>query len=193
MPFHNLDNMFPDLSFCLIVTVSSVRSMYLCMYEKEDINVDNTCWVSVCACSVASVMSDSVIPKTVACQAPLSLGFSRRGYCSGLPLPPPGDLLHRDWICISRASFTAGRLFTTEPSGSLLSTCVCVLVRSVVSDSATYGLVAHQAPLSRLWKGIHGILQARILEWVAISFSRGSSQPRHWTWVSCTAGGFFTI
>ena len=43
MPFHNLDNMFPDLSFCLIVTVSSVRSMYLCMYEKEDINVDNTC------------------------------------------------------------------------------------------------------------------------------------------------------
>ena len=134
-----------------------------------------------------------VIPKTVACQAPLSPGFSRRGYCSGLPLPPPGDLLHRDWICISRASFTAGRLFTTEPSGSLLSTCVCVLGRSVVSDSATHGLVAHQAPLSRLWKGIHGILQARILEWVAISFSRGSSQPRHWTWVSCTAGGFFTI
>ena len=35
---------------------------------------------------------------------------------------------------------------------------------------------------------IHGILQARILEWVAISFSRGSSQPRDRTWVSCTAG-----
>ena len=28
---------------------------------------------------------------------------------------------------------------------------------------------------------VHGILQARILEWVAISFSRGSSQPRNWT------------
>ena len=120
-----------------------------------------------------------VIPKTVACQAPLSPGFSRRGYCSGLPFPPPGDLLHQDWICISRASFTAGRLFTTEPSGSPLSTCVSVLGCSVVSDSATHGLVAHQAPLSRLWKGIHGILQARILEWVAISFSRESSQPRH--------------
>ena len=31
---------------------------------------------------------------------------------------------------------------------------------------------------------VHGILQARILEWVAISFSRGSSQPRDQTWVS---------
>ena len=39
---------------------------------------------------------------------------------------------------------------------------------------------------------VHGIFQARILEWVAISFSRGSSPPRDWTWVSCTAGGFFT-
>ena len=40
---------------------------------------------------------------------------------------------------------------------------------------------------------VHGILQARILEWVAISFSRGSSQPRDGNWVSCTAGGFFTV
>ena len=37
------------------------------------------------------------------------------------------------------------------------------------------------------------ILQARILEWVAISFSRGSSQPRDQTLVSCIAGRFFTI
>ena len=39
---------------------------------------------------------------------------------------------------------------------------------------------------------VHGILQARILEWVAFSFSRGSSQPRHQTQVSHIAGGFFT-
>ena len=37
------------------------------------------------------------------------------------------------------------------------------------------------------------ILQARILEWVAIPFSRASSWPRDWTWVSYTAGRFFTI
>ena len=39
---------------------------------------------------------------------------------------------------------------------------------------------------------VHGILQARILEWVAISFSRGSSQPRNRTWVSCISGRWFT-
>ena len=39
---------------------------------------------------------------------------------------------------------------------------------------------------------VHGILQARILEWVDIPFPRGSSQPRDWTWASCTAGRFFT-
>ena len=38
---------------------------------------------------------------------------------------------------------------------------------------------------------VHGILQERILEWVAISFSRGSSRPRDRTWVSCIAGRFF--
>ena len=38
---------------------------------------------------------------------------------------------------------------------------------------------------------VHGILQARKLEWVAIPFSRGSSRPRDRTRVSCLAGGFF--
>ena len=40
---------------------------------------------------------------------------------------------------------------------------------------------------------IQGILQARILEWVTISFSKGSSWPRDRTWVSLTAGRFFTV
>ena len=39
---------------------------------------------------------------------------------------------------------------------------------------------------------VHGILQARILEWVAFPFSRGSSQARDQTQVSRIAGGFFT-
>ena len=51
--------------------------------------------------------------------------------------------------------------------------------------------------LSRVWLfvtpwTIHGILQARIPEWVAFPFSRGSSQPRDRTQVSCIAGKFFT-
>ena len=40
---------------------------------------------------------------------------------------------------------------------------------------------------------VHGILQARILEWVAVPFSRGSSQLRDRTQVSCIAGGFFPL
>ena len=46
---------------------------------------------------------------------------------------------------------------------------------------------ACQAPLSK------GILQARILEWAAMPFSSGSSQPRDRTQVSLIAGGFFTV
>ena len=45
---------------------------------------------------------------------------------------------------------------------------------------------------SLLNSSVHGILQARILECVAISFSRGSSQPRNQTRVSCIPGRFFT-
>ena len=40
---------------------------------------------------------------------------------------------------------------------------------------------------------VHLILQVRTLEWVAISSSRGSSQPKDQTWVSYIADGFFTI
>ena len=60
-------------------------------------------------------------------------------------------------------------------------------VHSVVSDSVTALTVTHQAPLSL------GILQTKILEWVAILVSRGSSQPRDGTQVSRIAGGFWTI
>ena len=52
---------------------------------------------------------------------------------------------------------------------------------SVMSDS-----------LPHMDYAVHGILQARILEWVAIPFCRGSSQPRDQTQVSCIAGRLFT-
>ena len=40
---------------------------------------------------------------------------------------------------------------------------------------------------------VHGIFPARVLEWVSVSFSRGSSWPWDWTWVICIAGRLFTI
>ena len=62
-----------------------------------------------------------------------------------------------------------------------------------------FGLVAQSCPTpcdpmdySLPGSSVYGILQARILEWVAISFSRGSSQPRNRTQVSCIAGRILT-
>ena len=83
---------------------------------------------------------------------------------------------------------------------------ICVHVGKIISnDDASY-LETNPVDLKWKWKScsvvsdslqphgytIHGILQARILEWVAFSFSRGSSQPRDETQVSHIAGGFFT-
>ena len=48
-------------------------------------------------------------------------------------------------------------------------------------------------PWSLPGSSIHGIFQARVLEWVAISFFRRSSRPRNWTLVSCTVGRHFTV
>ena len=64
--------------------------------------------------------------------------------------------------------------------------CVCVLVTQ--SCPTFCGHMDCSLPGSSL----HRILQARILEWFAIPFSRGSSQPGGWTRVSCVASGFFT-
>ena len=47
------------------------------------------CVISMFSCSV---VSDSATPWTAVCQAPLSIGFSRQEYLSGLPCTPPGDL-----------------------------------------------------------------------------------------------------
>ena len=61
-------------------------------------------------------------------------------------------------------------------------------------------LVAQSCPtlcdpmdISSPGSSVHGILQAQILEWAAIPFSRGASQLRDQTQVSCITGGFFTI
>ena len=79
--------------------------------------------------------------------------------------------------------------YTQTHSISEECVCVCVHVCCRVQLFATPGLQPAKAPLSM------GILQTRILEWVATSSSRGSSWPRDWTHiccVACTAGRFFT-
>jgi len=63
---------------------------------------------------------------------------------------------------------------------------LCLVIQSCLTLCDPMA-VAHQAPLSM------GILQARMLEWVAMPSSRGSSQPRDRTQVSYIGGRFFTI
>ena len=69
--------------------------------------------------------------------------------------------------------------------------CVCVLVAQLCL------MICDLMDCSPPGSSVHGILQARILEWVAIPFSRRSSpstpRPRDQTWVSCVAGRFFNI
>ena len=65
---------------------------------------------------------------------------------------------------------------------------------SLFGGKVKWKLLSHvQLLLVTLWTSVHGLLQAGKLEWVAISFSRGSSQPRDWTWVSCIAGSLCII
>ena len=68
----------------------------------------------MCTCSV---VSDSLYTLwTIACQAPLSVGFFSQEYWSGLPFPPPGDLPDPGIKCVSPASpALAGGFLTTEP------------------------------------------------------------------------------
>ena len=64
-----------------------------------------------------------------------------------------------------------------------------LLLRLVTKSSLT---PCDPMDCSPLGSYVHGISLARILEWVLIFFSRGSSLPRGQTYVSCLAGGFFT-
>ena len=65
--------------------------------------------------------------------------------------------------------------------------CVCML-----SHTSCVRLFVTPMDCSPPGSSVHGILQARILEWVAVSSSRGSSRPRDPTHVCCIAGRFFT-
>ena len=81
-------------------------------------------------------------------------------------------------------SHIAGRGFTSEPPGNMY------IVKVLVTQSCLTlcDLMDCSSPDSF----VHGILQAKILEWVAIPFSGRSSGPRVPTLVSCIAGRFFT-
>ena len=95
--------------------------------DKEDvIYCKELCVCAVFVLSCFSCVWLFATPWTVACQAPLSVGFSWQEYWSGLAFPPPGHLTHltlghltrpRDLTHSSCVSCIAGRFFTTKPPG----------------------------------------------------------------------------
>ena len=77
------------------------------------------CQILHCCCCL--VTKSFATPWTVACQAPLFMGFPRQEYWGGLPLPSPGDLPNQGIkptvSCIGRQVFFCFFFFNTEPSG----------------------------------------------------------------------------
>ena len=78
--------------------------------------------IYIFVCAVASVVSNSLQTYgTVACRAPLFMGFSRQEYCSGLPSPPPGDLPEPGMEPVSLASpALAGGFFITSATSEAI-------------------------------------------------------------------------
>ena len=146
---------------------------------------------------------------TVACQAPLSMGFPRAEYWRGLSFFSPwifltqglnANLLHWqvDSLPLGHLGSPESAKYIYIPSFSCLPSTPPLLFSILKKVSVLYleseVKVAQSCPTvcDPMDYTVHGILQARILEWVAFPFSRGSSQPRGWIQVSHIAGRFFT-
>ena len=140
-----------------------------------------------------------VTPWTVAYQAPLSLGFSRQEYWSGLPFPSPGDLPDPGIEPASLMSpALAGGFFTTESPGkpilyskNKISPCISIgLVAKLWPTLVTPCTVTQQAPLSMEF--------SKQEYWSGLPFPSPGDLPHPETElrspalqaVSCTAGGF---
>ena len=132
-----------------------------------------------------------VIPWTVAYQVPPSMGFSRQEYWSGLPFPYPQNTRNIHAKKKKKPKYrhikqsyrhTNIHRHTHEHKNKDWNTEPCAVLSFVshVQLFVTLWIVAYQASLSM------EILQARILEWVAMSSSRGSFPPRDCTRVSCS-------
>ena len=91
------------------------------------------------------------------------------------------------WACGSAFCVLTSPLCIEQLRFVCVCVCVCVLVTQLCPA------LCHPTDCSPPGSSVHGILQARILEWVASPSSMGSSQSRDQTQVSCIAGRFFTI
>ena len=140
-------------------------------------------------------MSDSLVTLcTVACQVSLSMWFSRQKYWSGLPFPSSGIPIQGSNLHLRSLLHWQADSLPLSHVGSLHNRgCVCVCVCVCVWVAQLCLTLWDPMDCSLSGSSVHGILQARILEWVTMLCSKGSSWPRYQTQVFCIVGRFFTI
>ena len=137
----------------------------------------------LCVLSCSVVSHSSVTPWTVARQAPLSMGFPRQEYWSGLPFPSSRDFPDPGFKPTSLPFPTLAGGFLTTGATWEAPSASCEVAQSCPT-------LCNPTDCSLPSSSVHRIFQARVLEWVAISFSRESSRPRDHTCVAGLAGGF---
>ena len=151
-------------------------------------------WGCVTALTQGNIMGKA------GCQSPHLMLF-----CTSLPLLPPAVSL-RTWkiqstwhrfliftigmvtIC---ATFIEGIRFSN--ASKCFAQCLLLSECSVCACWLLSQVQVFVTPWSPPGSFVHGLLQSRILEWIAIPFSRGSSQPRDQIHIFCVAGKFFPI
>ena len=124
--------------------------------------------------------------------SPSPAGRASRPHSPLVQLKPDGEGAHQcSFRPASGAQSWKGQWGTAQhlPRGHTVCAELAVVGAQLLSHIQ---LFCNRMDCSPLDSSVHGILQARILQWVAISFSRESSRPRDRTHVSCIAGRFFT-
>ena len=96
---------------------------YFSLYYLIDHNSQGINWNICCCCCCCSLVTNSCLtfmtPWAVAHQVPLSKGFPRQNYWSGVQFPSPGDLPNQGLNLCSISAFKEGGFFITEPPGKL--------------------------------------------------------------------------
>ena len=124
-----------------------------------------------CLISLFSLVQLFATPWTLAHQTPLSMGFSRQESWGGLPCPPPRDLSNPGVEPMTPVSLAlTGRFSTAEPWGKPLVKVAAAVAKSLQSRPTRCDPIDGSPPGSP----VPEILQARTLEWVAVSFSLSS-------------------
>ena len=159
----------------------------------------------------------SVMLWTAVCQAALFMGFSRQEYWVGCHILLQGIFLTQgsNPALLHLLHWQAGSLPLVSPGKPMINfELICInyyyyfffawgcsvfsapyFGKRKVNVKVSQSCLTLRDPMDHRpsSSSVHGILQARILEWVAVPFFTGSSQPRDQTHVSCIESGFFTV